>query len=355
MYPAQLDSPQFVAQNDPSGLLKLFGQFPEQCRHALELARQASLPGVATPRLVCLTGMGGSAAGGDLVQAMFEAYADIPFLVNRDYTLPHCVGKGDLVFCVSYSGDTEETLSAYREAHRVGASVIALTSGGVLADWASDHGHPVILLPQGLPPRAALGYLTIPILVICERMGLLPAQDYLAAFDRLKQLAAEKWGASVHGDNPAKALAGVCHRRLIVLYGLGGWKSLVAGRWRGQINENAKNLAFVSAFPELDHNEVLGWTLAYQQGGGSFVGLILQDGTESAKMRARVQITADLIGPTCEFHRVTAEGVNLLERMLCLVHLADYVSLYLAALNGVDPEDIGSINRLKAELSTIVD
>jgi glucose/mannose-6-phosphate isomerase len=138
-----------------------------------------------------------------------------------------------------------------------------------------------------------------------------------------------------------------------VLYGLGAWQATVANRWKGQINENAKVMTFANAFPELCHNEILGWVRAGEQGVAEWVGVVLQDGTESAKMKKRAEVTERLVREVATFHRVSAVGGSLLERMLSLVLYGDFVSLYLAALNGVDPENIDSINVLKSELATV--
>jgi glucose/mannose-6-phosphate isomerase len=349
-----LDDPGFVTRLDPKGMYALAEAFPNQCRRALEIAQAAALPDLEVrPGVVMLTGLGGSAAGGDLVRALFEAHGTTPFLVNRDYTLPNYLGLGDLVFCASYSGNTEETLSAYNEAKTSGAHIIAVTSGGKLAELAKADGHPVIQIPGGQPPRTALGYMFIPVLNACDRLGLLPNQDYKETFSLLDRCA-NKWAKeSPFATNQAKKLAEQLHGHLAVLYGLGPYQAAVANRWKGQINENAKNLAFANAFPELNHNEILGWIKAGEQGVAQWVGLILEDGNESEKMKARARITETLIGETAKFHHVKAEGATPLQRLLSLTYFGDFLSLYLAALNAVDPETIASINTLKSELAKV--
>jgi glucose/mannose-6-phosphate isomerase len=138
-----------------------------------------------------------------------------------------------------------------------------------------------------------------------------------------------------------------------VLYGLGTWQGVVAGRWKAQINENAKVHAFAHNFPELNHNEILGWVGTRSQGVPKWSVVILQDGAESPKIKARARITSELIGNQATFHNAFADGVSLLERMLSLTFLGDWVSLYLAALNEVDPENIDWLNHLKGELAKI--
>jgi glucose/mannose-6-phosphate isomerase len=348
-----LDDPGFVTRLDPSGMYRLAVEFPDQCRKALDIARKTELRKPFGPAVAVLAGMGGSAAGGDFVRALFDADNSLPFFVSRDYTLPGCVGAGDLVFLASYSGNTEETLSAYEEAKDIGVHVIAVTSGGKLAELARADGFDVIQIPGGQPPRTALGYMFVPVVAACARFGLLPAQDYVSAFALLDQCAA-KWGDAVPFDeNPAKQLAAALHGGVALLYGLGSYQGLVANRWKGQINENAKNLAFTNVFPELNHNEILGWVKAKEQGVESWSVVVLEDGTESEKIKTRARVTEQLVGDAASFHRVKAEGETLLEKILALVYFGDFLSLYLAALNQVDPENIDSINTLKAELGKV--
>jgi len=348
-----LDDAAFVLRHDPKGMYGLTVAYPEQIREAVGGGGAFPWPQKKKPNLALLTGLGGSAAGGDFVRALFEAHGDIPFFVNRDYHLPHYVGKDSLVFAVSYSGNTEETLSAYAQAKEAGAQIVVVTSGGKLAEWGETDGFPVVRIPGGQPPRTALGYNLMPVVVACEVFGLLPTQDYGALVELLQSCAAEWCVETAYDGNEAKRLAFALHGRLSVLYGLGQWQGLVANRWKGQINENAKNMTFANTYPELCHNEILGWVLADRQGVAEWVGIVLEDGTESAKMKARERVTAGLVRGLCTFHRAKARGGPLIERMLSLAYLGDFVSLYLAALNEVDPENIDSINTLKTELAQV--
>lgn len=349
----QLDNLDFVTRLDPKGMFRLTCDFPEQCRRALEISLAAEL-GLGGKQFggAMLTGLGGSAAGGDFTRALFDAQGSIPFTVNRDYHLPSWVNASTLVFCASYSGNTEETISAYHDAKNAGCTVIAITSGGKLAEMARADGFPVIQIPGGQPPRTALGYMLVPTIVACEQLGLLPTQPWEQAISVLDKAAAH-WATAKFEENETKQLGEFLFGKLSVIYGLGYWQSLLANRWKGQINENAKNMTFSAAFPELNHNEILGWVEADKQGVANWVGLLLEDGTESAKMNERFRVTESLIKQVCEFRRVTVHGDSLLEKMLVMALLGDFISLYLAALNGVDPENIDSINNLKTALSKV--
>lgn len=347
-----LESRDEVLQHDPKGMYAFTCGFPDQVRRALELSEAASLPQwSAKPDNVVLTGMGGSAAGGDYVKAMFEAFGKVPFVVNRDYTIPSWVGGGSLVFATSYSGNTEETIASYLAARKQGASLIVVTSGGKLAEMAREDGYPLIVIPGGQPPRTALGYLLMPVLHACIQMGLLPAQDW-GQLDRELRAAVEAWSIEAEA-NEAKRLAAYCHLKPINLYGLGSWQGAVANRWKGQLCENSKCLAFCHTYPELCHNEILGWGNADQQCPNGWALVTLSDGHESAKMKKRSEVSNQLIAPKAENWTVTARGETLLERMLTLTLLGDFTSLYLAALYQVDPESIDAINILKAELSRV--
>lgn len=349
-----LDDLKFVTRLDPKGMYELTVNFPDQVQKALNIAQSASLPNwSAKPDCVVLTGLGGSAAGGDFTRALFEYQSKVPFIVNRDYFMPNWAGASTLVFATSYSGNTEETLSAYDDAKKKGCPIICITSGGQLADRAKADGFPLILIPAGQPPRTALGYLFVPVVVACEKLNLLPQQDWTTAISLLREVV-DQWNCEIPFDtNPTKQLADVLYGNLSVLYGLGFWQGLVAGRWKGQICENAKNMTFAHTFPELCHNEVLGWVEADKQGVASWVTVILQDGSESAKMKKRAEVTSRLIENVSQTHYVQAQGKTLLEKMLTLTLYGDFVSIYLAALNGVDPENIDSINILKSELAKI--
>lgn len=341
-----------LTELDPNGILSLTEGFPRQCREAFDIANRVEPPLLENlPGVVALAGMGGSGAGGDFIRALFEAHGAAPFVGVKDYILPNFIGVGDVVFCCSYSGNTEETLTAYDAAKSAGAKIVAVTSGGKLKEKATEDGYVVYEVPGGQPPRTALGYMMVPVIVACEKLKLLPDQK-LEEVIALLETCGEKWGPDAE-NNDALKLAQAMQGAVPIVYGLGVWQGYIANRWRCQINENAKHLAFTNTYPELDHNEIMGWVGASKQSVGKFVGVLLQNGEESDRMKARAKVTEGLIGGQCEFHPVVALGSTLLEQMLTLAHFGDYVSVYLARLNEVDPENIDSINTLKIELAKL--
>lgn len=337
---------------DPLGMLELIEDFPHQCRRALEIARSASIDVPhADFHNAILCGMGGSAAGGDFVKAIFEAQGQIPFQVVREYELPAYVGSKTVVFVASYSGNTEETLSAYHQATERGATVIVVSSGGEISELARAAGQTVITVPGGQPPRSALGYMLVPVLVASEKLDLIPAQPYESAVALLDEVNAQ-YGLGAP-DNAAMHLARRFHGAIGLCYGLGGYRGAIANRWRCQFNENAKYLLFVNAYPELCHNEIMGWVEARQQASRYF-GVTLTDGQESNRMTVRAQVTEQVIGSDLvPFESVRATGSALLERMLTLTFIGDWVSIYLARLNGADPVQIANIDTLKVELAKL--
>jgi glucose/mannose-6-phosphate isomerase len=352
--PTRLDDPAFVAKHDPKGMMRLCMGFPAQCREAFSIARDADLgQGLSGKPQVVVTGMGGSAAGGDFLKALFDSCSTASCVVVRDYDLPSFVGPNTLVIACSYSGNTEETLSATKQAIDRGCKLLAVTSGGEMAELSESQGFPRIIIPGGQPPRTALGYLFIPLVCASVALGYLPEQDFQGAFLELDRCAKE-WGVdSKYTSNQTKTLAAYLFGRVPLLYGLGPWQGIVANRWKGQINENAKIMAFANVFPELNHNEIVGWGHADKQNAAHWATVFLESGLESTRMQTRARVTRDIIQHKAETFTVTSRGETLLSKLLTLTYFGDFVSLYLAALYETDPEEIESINRLKKELAAL--
>ncbi|MBS1709324.1 MAG: bifunctional phosphoglucose/phosphomannose isomerase [Armatimonadetes bacterium] len=349
-----LDDRAAVTAHDPSGFVGLVEDFPEQCLRTLEIVRGTPLPdAMSGVESVVLTGLGGSAAGGDFAKGLYDTQSTVPFQVNRDYHLPHWVGIRSLVFAASYSGNTEETLAAYDEAKGRGAKIVAVTSGGALADKAKADGYPLVVVPGGQPPRTALGYMLMPVVYASDKFGLLPKQDYEGVIATLFE-ARDRFGlARPQLHNDAKQLAEQLSGKVGLLYAAGAWQAGVANRWKGQINENAKEMVFTHVFPELCHNEILGWEGSAKQGVASWLTVLLLGGDESPRMLARIAATFSLIEDKTSFAKASGFGESLLARMLSLAHFGDYVSVYMAALAGRDPAAMVAIDRLKAELAKI--
>ncbi len=334
-------------------MLALTEGFVDQAKTAVSIAQAVAVSPATGTTSVVMTGLGGSAAGGDLAAALYRAQGKVPFTVNRDYTLPSHVGPQTLVFACSYSGNTEETLSAYHQAVQKGARVIAVTSGGRLADLATDNGHQVVRVPGGQPPRTAMGFMGIPLVVASEKLGLVPPQDYEGLLAALAQTQKTCRPETDEPQNPAKQAARFLHGSLGVLYGTGTWQYEIAQRWRGQLNENSKVVASTHFFPELCHNEILGWEGSGDQSADSWRILLLRGGDESPRMNDRIRLTMETIARHASVMEVTAPGGSLLAKMWSLAHIGDWVSIYLAALRSCDPGAMAAIDNLKDSLAAL--
>jgi len=328
--------------------------FPDQCRQGLKLGDEAQISDsyrIEYDGIVGL-GMGGSAIGGDLLAAIYSGELSVPATTVRDYALPSWVGERTLVFAVSYSGNTEETLAAFDEARRRGARVIGVTSGGELARICGENGLPCVVVPGGRPPRASTGYLLMSLVAVVERLGLIGGQAAARreCLEVLDAQAAEYGRHSPADANRAKQVAGLLHDKVPVIYASTPILGAVAYRWRTQFNENAKVLAMSHELPELDHNEIVGWELGRNLLGPRCV-IVLTDPGMSDRARRRLEITQDLLGSGVEVHREAARGDSALARILSAMYLGDCASLYLALLNGVDPLAIRPIEELKKRLA----
>jgi len=339
-----------VAVVDSTGQAAEILDLPTHLRDALWRVDSAGIAPVDAPGGVLVAGMGGSAVGGRLALAALGRRLQRPFVVADGYALPSWVGAEHLVLCSSYSGGTEETLSAYDDALERGASRLVATTGGALAERARRDGAPVIPLPGGFQPRAAVGYGLVAALEAAALGGAAPSlRDEVEAAAALAETLAAEWGPDSAEDSEAKRLARALDGTVPVIAGA-ELTAPVAYRWKCQINENAGLPAFASALPELDHNEVVGWPGA--DGLGPFSAVFLEEPGAHPRNALRSELSAvEAEAGARAVERVGARGETRLERLVSLVLLGDLVSLYMAVLAGTDPVDIAPIDRIKAGLS----
>lgn len=337
---------------DPAGMLGRVDALGGHMRDALAIAQNIAADGLPRPKSVVICGMGGSAIGADLVRGLVEEHLPVPIMVNRDYRLPGFVDEDTLVIASSYSGGTEETLSAYEHARQLGASVAVITTGGELGRRAEKAGLPVVTIPKGLQPRAALAYSLVPLLALLHRAGLVedPTPDVEEAAAILDGRRDRLGPQTPLPDNEAKRLALTHYGGLPLIYGSPGWKAAVAYRWKCQVNENAKAAALWNVLPELNHNETEGWQ--YPELNRHVHVVMLTDDGDPEPIRRRMDATAAVMeGRVGSIERVPSEGKSPLARMMSLVQMADYVSVYLALLYGVDPTPVTAIEDLKRRLA----
>jgi len=305
-------------------------------------------------RNIVVCGMGGSGISGDVVAAVFNDVLPVPVTVLKQYRVPAFVGPNSLVFAMSYSGETEETVSMATAAAERGATIVAVSTGGTLAKIAEQAGGLHLPCPEGFLPRAAIGALVGPLVVTLFRMGLVPGA-HAQLMQAQAQLARrrDRCEPAVEGAvNPARELARKIERTIPVVYGGGALGAVAAYRWKCDVNENAKAPAFAHAYPELDHNEICGWG---QHGDVTrqLVTIVeLRHSFEHPQLARRFEYTREIIDETVhQVLSVEAEGEGRLAQLLDLMYVGDWTSCYLALDNDVDPGPIDAIFELKSKLA----
>jgi glucose/mannose-6-phosphate isomerase len=349
-----LDDVMVLEERDPQGMLAVIESFSKQCSEALRLGRdQLDIPAADDLKRIAFVGMGGSAIGGDITRSLLEDATGMPISVHRSYRLPSLLGTDTLAVFVSYSGNTEETLSALDDAIYLGCRVMVLTTGGKLGERAKTHRFPTIMVPEGLQPRAALGYLSLPAAVVMEKMGLVQGFTKVA-HESIEFLRAKsnEWGRlSPSGRNFAKQLATRLQGKIPVIYGTTGILSVASYRWKCQFNENSKVPAFQHVLPEMNHNEVVGWH-ELDDFSRNVEAIFLVEEDDTSRVARRVEVTAELlqdkIGGVTVIH---VGGHTRTEKLFSAIHLGDFVSAYLALLNGVDPTPVEIITLLKERMA----
>lgn len=329
---------------------------PEQFGAGIEAARAVDLSSLdeAPVERVVVCGMGGSGISGDVLAAVAGPVSPVPIVVSKGYELPAFAGPETLVFAMSYSGGTEETLEAVSAAFAAGAPVVAVTAGGRLGALAAERKVPVVPCPGGFMPRAALGHLASPLFVVLDRLGVLPGAT--AWVEAAGRRAAERRAAcqpEVDGQaNPARELARRIGRTMPLIWSGGALGAVAALRWKADINENAKAPAFCNVFPELDHNEICGFGQHGDVTRQVLTLVELRHAFEHPQVARRVEATRAIVEEAVSsVLTVTAEGDGPLPQLIDLMYLGDWVSLYLALDAGVDPGPIDAIARLKDELA----
>jgi glucose/mannose-6-phosphate isomerase len=339
-----------IARVDPSNQLGDVLALPEHLRDALWRVESAIMQDWDTPAGLVVAGMGGSAIGGALARAAMGDHASRPIFVTRAYGLPPWTTPDTMVLCSSYSGETEETLACYESAGALGAKRTVVTTGGRLAEMAREDGVPVIPLPGGFQPRAAVAYGIVASLEVAALCGAGPrlTSEIDVAASHTEHLVAE-WGPDAPEDSLAKTIARGLLGTTPVIAGA-GLTNPIAYRWKTQFNENAKQPAFSSELPELDHNEIVGWEGAREL--GRFSAVFLDDSDAHPRVKERMELTERLIADNAaaSFHLET-RGQTAIERVISLMLLGDLVSIYLAALRGVDPGPVKVLDELKAALA----
>jgi len=341
--------PETVSAGDPTDQFAEALNLSEHLRDALWRVESAEVKPQDSPGGLVIAGMGGSAIGGLLARAVLGDRASRPIVITRDYALPAWITPDTTVLCASYSGETEETLAAFEAAGAVGARRIVSTTGGTLASTARAENVPVIPVPGGFQPRAAVGYGLVVALEVAALAGVAPSlrTEVDVAAAHADALAGE-WGPGAPEDSLAKRLARSLHGAIPIITGA-GLTAPIAYRWKTQFNENAKSPAFAGELPEIDHNEVVGWKRT--PGLGRLASVFLDDCDLHPRVRTRIALTRELIAEgAAATEIVESVGATRVERLVSLVLLGDLVTLYRAILDSVDPAEIDVLIELKARL-----
>lgn len=357
-----LDDLTTLEQLDTQDVLGAVERFADQCKEAWDIGLAATdLPQAEGVDSIVVLGMGGSGISGDVVSSILDARLTIPMRVVKSYgPLPEWVSRNTLVYAVSYSGNTEETIAALEEAHTRGARAITISSGGRLEELAAEFGVAHVKIPAGLQPRASLGYLTMPIFATLMKMGVAPdmQEDVDGAIAVLADVA-DKCHRKVPADaNPAKELAARIHGRIPIVYGGYGVGATVAYRFKCDLNEYGKTPAFFNFLPELDHNEIVGWNVLSDMTKEHFLLILLRVPDDHPRVQLRFDVTRELVAgenfvDTFELGPLDLgpEGTTSLAHALAMILVTQMAAIYVGLAYGVDPGPVAVIEQLKKELA----
>lgn len=330
---------------------ELIENFPKQVQAAADALASTdatnhdNLSNSFTPTGVLFLGMGGSGISGEIVSSLLELDSPIPVMRNENYNIPGWVGENTLVVACSYSGNTEETISGVKQAESRGAKIAVISSGGKLIELANEKGWPQVGMPGGFPPRSQFGWSFLCLCWTLSRFGILPKETY-------QDLAATAEGLESNKANTeerAKSIVDLIQGKQVFIYSETQTFS-IATRWRQQLNENGKTLVNTKPFPELNHNELVGWS----GNDEDKVAIVIRTPEDFSRTQIRMELSAEIF-QECGADVIVVEptGETMMDRLMDLVLLGDYISLIHAEVNGTDPVEIDNIERLKDALAKV--
>lgn len=323
---------------------KLVQDFPIQLQEALIIGKNHKfITPISTFSNIVVTGLGGSGIGGSIVQNFVFDKLNVPFIVNKDYFLPAFVNKHSLVIVCSYSGNTEETLMAMQQARKQKATIVCITSGGKVAEIAKAKKLDCILVPAGMPPRSCLGYSMVQLLWVLHHFQLITNSFEKEIKGAIKKMIANEEDTQKQSLTIAKKMVG----KTPIVYSASTIEG-VAVRFRQQINENSKMLAWHGAVPEMNHNELVGW----RDTATDKVVVILRNHDDFDRVQLRIEIGKEIMKkykPT--ILEIYSEGKTYWERIFHLIHITDWISVHLADLRELDATEVKVIDFLKKSLA----
>jgi glucose/mannose-6-phosphate isomerase len=325
---------------------QLIENFPAQLREALEIGAKATFSKPAKKiKNILITGLGGSGIGGTIAAEIVSNECPVPIIVNKDYFLPAFVNEETLVIICSYSGNTEETVQAFKAALKHKAMIACITSGGKIAEMAKKENCNLILIPAGMPPRACLGYSLVQIFYILHHYEMISDSFRKNFTDSITLLEKEKDNILSEANKLGEFFSG----KIPVIYSVDGYNG-VATRFRQQINENSKMLCWHNILPEMNHNELVGWA----EKNHNLAVIILRNKTDYSRTQARLEISKEVFKKyTPHVVECWSKGNSHIERAMYLIHLTDFVSVILADKKKIDAMEVDIINHLKGELAKI--
>lgn len=339
---------------DKSNMYGILKNFHKQISEATQIGKEIDFGGFDYWgfKNIVINGLGGSAIGGDLIRSFTHYNSTIPIYINRNYHLPGFAGKDTLSIISSYSGNTEETNSAYQESIKKGCRILCISSGGKVEEMSLKHNNLFVKIPGGLQPRCAVGYSFFVLLIILSRFGFYPIQDndFTGVIENVKKNA-DLFSDFNSENNNALKIAKMLQNKLPVIYSSTDLLDVVNLRWRGQIAENAKQLAYGNVYPEMNHNELVGWE-KNRDILNKIIVVFLKDIEDNERIKMRMEITEEIYKKhTNSVISVYGEGDSRIERIFNLIYLGDWVSYHLALLNNADPTPVDAITYLKDKLS----
>ncbi len=317
--------------------------FTKQLQEALDIANSAVLTQKHNVQNIVVTGLGGSGIGGTILSELVQTECPVPIIVNKDYFLPDFVNSNSLVIISSYSGNTEETLSAMKQAIDKNAQIVCVTSGGEVHAIAQQYKYDTIIIPGGNPPRSCIGYSLVQLFKIVQFNGFVKTDLLNQVKATITLLDKEKEAIKIESALIAKKLL----NKIPVIYSLGSCEG-AAVRFRQQINENSKMLCWHHTLPEMNHNELVGWT----EENKNLVVVTFHTSFDYDRTKKRYEVCKPIFQKYAnDVIDVTAQGKSKLEQFMYLINIGDWISCYIADIKGIDPVEVNVINHLKKELS----
>ena len=343
-----------IAIVDKANMFDTLAKFPDQIKESLVIAESIERFNFLKIDNVILAGMGASAIPGDILVSLFRDKLDVPLIINREYDLPKWANKDTLVICISYSGNTIETLSSFKIASQKKCKIICISTGGKLQELAEKRGVPFVKIPAGIQPRTATAYLLFPSMIFLKKLGLIKTtidSDIDETITVLQDFVTMNKKIVSEETNLANQLAKKIFSSIPQMYGWGIY-SPIAMRWRHQFNENSKLIARAELVPECNHNDIVGWP-SNPEISKHFSCILFRDkDEESIQMTTRLNFMRDLFYNTaCNVIEVFPKGKSQLAKMMYLLCLGDFTSCYLAVLRGIDPSPVDIISELKKRLA----